>query len=513
MKHSLLWAMLFVCSISFAQNVKWEPLDYGLKGKEFIDDELRLSKSKELRMIAKRTLYSSKIERLEIWTNDKLSKSVSVESKLKGDFIQFVKIGDAGFVLLEKGEGKRDFDFVLVSIDDNGKLGKEVDLFEFSLRKGTTAKDVISIKTSENKKYTMFHSTLAERKSDAVEFDYVIVDGKGKVVNSGSKTFDEGEDRDFSFLTTVLNNGEIWLKVTEILTDKKQIKKEGKDRIQDQYVLVGSDSDKMEWNFLEGKVSKSLLRQIDDERVMITGMNAEGDDKYQWYSAIYNITEGSFEDIYTQDLPDDFQLTDIETTKKEEKRLSKGKKIQRTSMLSYRPLEFFKLENGASVAVFEQYLYYVTSYTDPKTGQTRYTYHYYYDDLAIINYDKSGNITNVRRIAKRQYSTNDSGFRSSAICWLEGNNLKILFNDKIENYSESGKFEAVRGHHVYRKKTNSLAEVTVEIDGEDIQRRLVKGNWKKEIVTPQSCSYDQNYNELVLIKRVKRDFFIAIKDL
>jgi|SRR5690554_3662914 len=143
---------------------------------------------------------------------------------------------------------------------------------------------------------------------------------------------------------------------------------------------------------------------------------------------ISNSTSQAFTDEYLNQF-----LSEREIRKKDRKQ-DKNKGFNRFDRLyNYRIRNVVMKEGGGFYIVAEYYFMKITSYTDSK-GNVRYTYHYYYDDLMVINVEADNEVTWYSKVPKRQYSTNDGGDYSGIVTGInKDNSLNIIFNDNMEN--------------------------------------------------------------------------------
>ena len=159
------------------------------------------------------------------------------------------------------------------------------------------------------------------------------------------------------------------------------------------------------------------------------------------------------------------------------------------------------LKDGSIVGSLEQYYVVVTTYTDPRTGATRTTYTYYYNDVIAFKVGKDGGFDWLKKIDKSQVSTNDNGYLSSYARFVDNGNLCFIFNDNVNNYDESGKF--VKGDRLYSasfsKKKNVVAIVEMDLESGEYERKTFFD--RKEIsavAVPKLFNIDYNAKEMLL---------------
>ena len=257
---------------------------------------------------------------------------------------------------------------------------------------------------------------------------------------------------------------------------------------------------------LEGKRVEAMTMNSDNEKVMtLTGIY--GDQGKAGVSGLFylradfddqSIIDEGFEkfgkDFITQDWSD-------RQKEKAEKREKKGK--GEPQLYNYVMRQAEVLKDGSIVGSIEQYYVVVTTYTDPKTGSTRTTYTYYYNDIIAFKVNTDGDFDWLKRINKYQVSTNDGGPYSSYARFIDNGKICFIFNDNVKNYDEQGKYSVKENGTVYAanygKKKNVVAIVELDMDGGDLKRKTFFD--RKEITAiavPKQFSIDYNTKEMLV---------------
>jgi hypothetical protein len=161
------------------------------------------------------------------------------------------------------------------------------------------------------------------------------------------------------------------------------------------------------------------------------------------------------------------------------------------------------LKDGSIVGSIEQYYVVVNTYTDPRTGSTRTTYTYYYNDIIAFKVNTDGEFDWLKRISKSQISTNDGGPYSSYARFVDNGKICFIFNDNVRNYDESGKFIGKENGDVYAanygKKKNVVAIVELDIDEGELTRKTFFDRQEiSALAVPKQFYIDYNTNEMLV---------------
>ncbi len=187
--------------------------------------------------------------------------------------------------------------------------------------------------------------------------------------------------------------------------------------------------------------------------------------------------------------------------KKLDKKIEKGKQVE---LYEYDLHEVIHRDNGCTTLVGEQYYVDIvtTTQTIGNTTTTTTTFYYNYNDIIVVNIDPKGQIEWVKKIPKRQVTTNDGGFYSSYVMSITNDKLYFIFNDNpknlLESTTDSKKFAT------FSNQKGSVA-VLVEVDKD--------GNYKKEplfktvdaevMIRPKVCEQISS-NEMILFGQRKK---------
>lgn len=185
---------------------------------------------------------------------------------------------------------------------------------------------------------------------------------------------------------------------------------------------------------------------------------------------------------------DDF-ITLYMTEKEEKKARDRAeRKDENLQLFEYDLDEIVRRTDGGAVLVGEQYYLRVTSYTSRDANGNTYTttvYHYYYNDIIVVNIDPDGTIAWTSRIPKRQHTTNDGGYFSSYALEVKGDKLYFVYNDNGKNLflKPGDKFEWTD----FAGKNSIVTLATVDAYGEVTREALLDPEKRDLIVRPKSC--------------------------
>ena len=159
------------------------------------------------------------------------------------------------------------------------------------------------------------------------------------------------------------------------------------------------------------------------------------------------------------------------------------------------------LKDGSIVGSLEQFYVVVNTYTDPRTGVTRTSFTYYYNDIIAFKVGKDGGFDWLTKIRKTQVSTNDDGYFSSYMRFIDNGKMCVLFNDNINNYDDDGRF--IDTNRIYpssfTKKRNAVALVQVNLQDGSVDRQMLFD--RKEVqalAVPRKSPVDYNQRDVLI---------------
>jgi len=185
---------------------------------------------------------------------------------------------------------------------------------------------------------------------------------------------------------------------------------------------------------MEGKRIEAMTMNSDNDRIF-TFTGIYGDQGKAGVTGLFymraNFDKQEVIDEGFEKFGKDFITQDWSDRQKEkaEKREAKGK--GEPQLYNYVMRQTEVLKDGSIVGSLEQYYVVVTQYTDPRTGATRTTYTYYYNDIIAFKVGKDGGFNWLKKINKYQVSTNDGGPYSSYARFIDNGRFFFIFNDHV----------------------------------------------------------------------------------
>lgn len=191
--------------------------------------------------------------------------------------------------------------------------------------------------------------------------------------------------------------------------------------------------------------------------------------------------------------------------KKLEKKIEKGKDVE---LYEYDLDNIILRDDGGAILVGEQYFLNIVTTTQTintgtsTTTTTISTYYYNYNDIIVVNIDPKGQIEWVKKIPKRQVTTNDRGFYSSYVMSINKGKLYFIFNDNPKNLlvktTESNKYEKFSN-----QKGSVAVLVVVDKDGNYKKEPLFKTADAEVMIRPKVCEQISG-NEMILFGQRKK---------
>lgn len=184
------------------------------------------------------------------------------------------------------------------------------------------------------------------------------------------------------------------------------------------------------------------------------------------------------------------------------KREAKGKNVE---LYEYDLRDLVPRGDGGAVLLAEQYFVTVVCTTDPKTGQTRCTYYYHYNDIIVVSVDPDGQIEWATKVSKRQTSANDGGYFSSFAHMVTDGKLYFIFNDTKKNLEveRQGRYF----NYSLGDKNGIVMLASVDADGNVERRALLSNEEITAITRPKLCRQVSPTDFLLYAKRRKGSQF------
>jgi hypothetical protein len=394
--------------------------------------------------------------------------------------------------------------------------GEAIQLAEYAIPKGWNNKGYFNVLQSQNQQFFCVEYSIPGKRDESDRFGF-------KVLNAEFQTVSEGEyespyeSRQSDISNRYLSNtGDYFIAMKVYNLNER-------GRVRDyssleKFVLMHVTSDGVEEMNLDlgDKRISDVTFSSDNNRLMtFTGLYGEG--TYSAKGVFYFQVDFKEQEIINEGFNEfgkDF-ITEgwsDRSKKKADKREAKGKGTP--SLYNYVIRDNVTLADGSMLGMIEQYYVQVVTYTDSK-GNTRTTYYYYYNDVILYKVSESGEFAWLKKIPKSQVSTNDGGYYSSVASYITDNSIVVMFNDNTKNYDESGNFvgEKTIQYASYRKKTNTVARVELDLATGEMTRRTFFGRGEAEaFAVPKLFYTDYNNHEMLMFLRYgKKEKFGLIK--
>lgn len=412
-------------------------------------------------------------------------------------------IGNKFVVFLsDKREGKN---FLLMQeYDSNLTPTKEaVELASFDLLKGRS-KGYFDIQISPNKEFLAVIWEIPGKKEDKDIYGFKIFDKELNAVNEGEYPLPFPGDLSVIHSHFISNKGEYFLALTEFQeAEKKMFNRTNQFKALHIYHIAQDGLLDFILDLKGKRVETMAMSTFEDDEFMITGIYGEEDQvgvAGVFYQRINLETQKVLSEGF-REFTKDF-ITQGWTDKQKEKadrREEKGK--GEPQLYNYQMRDITLLEDGSIVGTMEQYYVHVRSYMDTRSGQTSYTYYYYYNDIIIYKIGIEGQFDWIEKIRKYQVSVNDGGPLSSYESYIDNGKLCLIFNDNLRNYDADGKYMDDDKLYPanYSNKNNVVALATVDLNSGKISREhFLDSSDIGAVVVPKLFNVNYQKGEMLL---------------
>lgn len=261
---------------------------------------------------------------------------------------------------------------------------------------------------------------------------------------------------------------------------------------------------------LEDKFITDIKVEVqDNQNIVCAGFYSEKG-TFSIKGSYYMVLDAETKDVIkksTHEFGIDF-ITQNLTERQEKKKKKKAKKGKKIELYEYDLDKIIPRKDGGTYLIAEQYFMRVvtTTYTDSKGNtSTRTTYHYHYNDIIVISISAEGDIEWTEKIAKRQHTTNDSGYFSSYSMAEVEDKLYFIFNDNPKNMFLK------KGEKIYNYNKSKKSIVTiVEMNKDGKQtRELLFTKDDTDVRVRTKVSEQMSENEFILFgqRRKMNQFF------
>ncbi len=206
-----------------------------------------------------------------------------------------------------------------------------------------------------------------------------------------------------------------------------------------------------------------------------------------------------------KDFSDDFitmYMTEKEAAKAKKKAERKDEELE---MPEFDLHDIIHRDDGGAVLLAEQYTVKAVTSSYMSNGQTytRTDYHYYYNDVLVVNIDPEGNIEWATKVPKRQHSVNDGGLYSGFAVDVKGSNIYLVFNDSGENlFLKPG--DKVKQFSLTGKDA-LVVLATINKEGDVSREALFSPERRDVILRPKDCTELKDESMFIYASR-KKDY-------
>jgi hypothetical protein len=387
-------------------------------------------------------------------------------------------------------------------------IGKPLRINSYKMPKGWKRRGEYWISTSRNKEFICVNYEIPGYKEEKDRFGYKVFDNDFEIISEGEYEIPYPSNLVSVSNRYLTNKGDYFFAVKVFELD--QSKKTFRSRYNLEKVVLFHATpkgiDEFNLDFHVGKQISDLTFSSDDNQLLnFTGLfgdkNSTGTKGIFFFQLDFDkkkiVSEG------WKDFGKDFITDDWTDREKEraEKREAKGK--GEPQLYQYDVRDIITLPNGSMIGMLEQYYVKMVTRTDPRTGATSTTYYYYYNDVVLYKINAKGEFDWIKKINKHQVSTNDYGYFSSIAHIHNDNKIHLFFNDNLRNYDENGDYD-LKSDKVYptsyRKKTNTVATVEVDIETGTINRKtFFSRNEVKAYAVPKKFIVDYEKKEMLML--------------
>ena len=376
--------------------------------------------------------------------------------------------------LSDKVEGKNIL-FMQKYGDDCKRDGAAIELTSFDIPNNLGKRGYFNIINSQNKEFICVEYDVPGSKSEKQKFGYKVLTDSLEVVSEG--TYESPYDLNVSEVSNryLSNTGDYFLacKIYNV-NDKGRVK----DRSTlEKAILIQVNPDGLE-EFeldLDGKRIFDMGFSSDNDRIMtFTGLYGDPERGNTGIKGIFyfrldfdkkQIIDEGFEKFSKDFIMQDWSEREID---KANRREANGKAAPQ--LYNYDIRETITLDDGSIIGMLEQYYVRQVTMNDYRSNMTSSTFYYYYNNLIVYKIQPNGTFEWVKSIPKNQISVNDYGYYSSVARFVTADKLVIFFNDHLNNYDERGVWNNNGYAASFRKKTNTVAKVDVNLKDGSIER-------------------------------------------
>jgi hypothetical protein len=405
--------------------------------------------------------------------------------------------------LTDRFEGQHQL-YLQVYGDDLKPEGESKLMASYSMDRGAT-RGTFKVVSSRDNQFAAVVWEIPGKREASDSYGFKVFDSELNIINSGEyKLPFEGQ---YSYINQhyLSNNGDYFISVSEFdpSSEKGLFRNYLNYKSMHIYQITTEGLEEFTIN-LEGKRVVAMDINSDNDKLLtLTGIY--GAKENRGVSGLFFIrldfVQKKMIDQGFREFGKDFITQNWTDRAKEraDKRQQRGK--GEPELYDYVMRQAEVLPDGSIVGSIEQYYVVISTFTDPRTGATRTSYTYYYNDIIAFKVGLSGDFEWLKRIGKYQVSTNDGGPFSSYARYIHNGKLCFIFNDNVKNYNEDGNFSA--GDRIYpanfgkRKNVVAIAEVDIQT-GDVTQHTFFERSEITALAVPKRFCIDYVNKDMLL---------------
>lgn len=442
-----------------------------------------------------------------------ISKTGKIKTNIGNSIAKFegvTTVKDQVVVFLsDKWEGKNIL-FMQKYGADCKPEGDAIELASYVMPKNWNRKGYFNILNSKNRDFLCVEYDIPGSKVENQRYGYKVFSDSLEIVSEGE--YESPYDQSISNISNryLSNTGDYFIacKIYDV-NERGRIKD---NSTLEKAILIHITPDGLnEFELdLDGKRIFDMGFSSDDNRIMtFTGLYGDANRGNDGIKGIFyfrldfdkkEIIDEGFEKFAKDFITQDWSEKEKE---KSEKREARGKPAPQ--LYDYDIRETVTLEDGSVIGMLEQYYVQEVFNNDPRTNSYTTTYYYYYNNLIVYKIQPNGTFDWVKNIPKSQVSTNDRGYYSSVARFITKNKMVILFNDNLKNYDEFGRWNSHVVSMSYRKKTNTVAKVEVDLlDGTVDRSTFFDRSQTDALAVPKLFETDYKNQQMLILLIIGR---------
>ncbi|MCD6366905.1 MAG: hypothetical protein J7L46_05125 [Bacteroidales bacterium] len=370
--------------------------------------------------------------------------------------------------------------------------------------------------TDKNQIYISYHKTFKEYNQEP--FSFKVFDSNLQEVASYNLSLPEKFNaRKFEIKQTAINDkGKIIMMVKAVTAGKKRSSRVKADQYE--MLVVIYDTRKKETHDIKvalkkGKPIDGIFTFDKDGNLIVGG----------FYEPKTNKIPGSFTGLYYRIInPNTYKVIPAGEPKYYFSLFSKDFMLKMKAarngetteqQFSYKLKSIETMENGSFIIIAEQQYVVERTMTDPKTKQDIVIKYNTYGDILMAGVDKNQKFAWIKKIYKKQVSTDDHGYYSSYALVKIRNKIKIIYNDVSANLKineeKLNKIKVLKNNLKTIGKGMAVVN-SVFYDGSIIKDPLFPGKDKKNTIVPSLIVpvEDQHFTFSQKSKKYKFGIFV-----